>query len=139
MSARARLLLVASFGVVALVCLRLGFWQLDRLHQRRAANAIAVAARAAPVVELEPANMNDRDLGGRRMRATGHYDHTHDLVLRGKAYNGVPGVEIVSPLVLDDGRHAVLVHRGFMPTPDAVTVQTDSVREYREGAGGGCR
>ena len=42
----------------------------------------------------------------------------------------MPGVEIVSPLVLEDGRHAVLVHRGFMPTPDAVTVQTDSVREF---------
>ena len=47
---------------MALVCLRLGFWQLDRLHQRRAANEIAVAARAAPVVSLDPANMGDRDL-----------------------------------------------------------------------------
>jgi surfeit locus 1 family protein len=52
------------------------------------------------------------------------------VVLRGKAYKGVPGVEVVSPLVLEDGRRAVLVHRGFMPTPDAVTVQTDSVREF---------
>jgi surfeit locus 1 family protein len=39
-------------------------------------------------------------------------------------------VEVLSPLVFEDGRHAVLVHRGFMPTPDAVTVQTDSVREF---------
>ncbi|HET6777964.1 MAG TPA: SURF1 family protein, partial [Gemmatimonadales bacterium] len=105
-------------------------WQLDRLHQRRAANAIALAARAAPVVSLQPEEINGRDLSGRRVRATGHYDHTHDVVLRGKAYNGAPGVEIVSPLVLEDGRSAVLVHRGFMPTPDAVTVQTDSVREF---------
>ena len=130
MSTRARVLLLASFGLVTLVCLRLAFWQLDRLHQRRAANEVALAARAAPVVTLQPANMGDPSLGGRRVRATGHYDHAHDVVLRGKAYNGVPGVEIVSPLVLDDGRRAVLVHRGFMPTPDAVTVQTDSVREF---------
>jgi surfeit locus 1 family protein len=39
-------------------------------------------------------------------------------------------VEIVSPLVLEGGRTAVLVNRGFMPTPDAVTIQTDSVREF---------
>jgi surfeit locus 1 family protein len=129
-SYRARLLLLASFGLVALVCLRLAFWQLDRLHQRRAANDVALAARAAPVVDLEPADMDDRKLSGRRVRAAGHYDHTHDVVLRGRAYNGVPGVEIVSPLVFEDGRRAVLVHRGFMPTPDAVTVQTDSVREF---------
>lgn len=130
MSFPARLFLLASFGVVVLVCLRLGFWQVDRLYQRRAANEIALAARAAPVVRLESGNLDDRNLGGRRVRAIGHYDHTHDVVLRGKAYNGVPGVEIVSPLVLEDGRRAVLVHRGFMPTPDAVTVQTDSVREF---------
>jgi surfeit locus 1 family protein len=127
---RPRLLLLASFGVVALVCLRLAFWQLDRLHQRRAANDVALAARAAPVVTLQPADMGDPNLGGRRIQATGHYDHTHDVVLRGRAYNGAPGVEVVSPLVLEDGRSAVLVHRGFMPTPDAVTVQTDSVREF---------
>lgn len=124
------MLILAGFGLVALVCLRLGFWQLDRLHQRRAANEIALAALAAPVVTLDSENMDDRSLGGRRVRATGHYDHTHDVVLRGRAYNGVPGVEIVSPLVFEDGRRAVLVHRGFMPTPDAVTVQTDSVREF---------
>jgi surfeit locus 1 family protein len=129
-SIRARLLLLASFALVALVCLRLAFWQLDRLHQRRAANEVALEARTAPVVTLPPANIGDPNLGGRRVRATGHYDHTHDVVLRGKAYNGVPGVEIVSPLVFEDGRRAVLVHRGFMPTPDAVTVQTDSVREF---------
>jgi surfeit locus 1 family protein len=129
-STRARLLLLASFGLVALVCLRLAFWQLDRLHQRRAANEVALEARAAPVVTLQPANMGDPNLGGRRVRAIGHYDHTHDVVLRGKAYKGVPGVEIVSPLVFEEDRRAVLVHRGFMPTPDAVTVQTDSVREF---------
>ena len=132
MSARARLLLLASFGLVALVCLRLAFWQLDQLHKRRAANDVVLAARAAPVVSLSPVNMADPNLGGRRVRATGRYDHAHDIVLRGKVYNGVPGVEIVSPLVFEDGRRAVLVHRGFMPTPDAVTMQTDSVREFGE-------
>ena len=129
MSFRARLLLVGSFALVALVCLRLGFWQMARLKERRAANAGALAARAAPEVGLDPTGAMNPALDGRQVRAAGHYDHTHDVVLRGKVYNGAPGVEIVSPLVLDDGRTAVLVNRGFMPTPDAVTVQTDSVRE----------
>jgi surfeit locus 1 family protein len=128
-SFRARFLLLGSFALVALVCLRLGFWQLTRLKERRAANATALAARAAPEVGLDASAAMNPALNGRRVRASGHYDHTYDVVLRGKAHRGAPGVEIVSPLVLDDGRTAVLVNRGFMPTPDAVTVQTDSVRE----------
>jgi len=51
-------------------------------------------------------------------------------VLRGKAYGGSPGVEVVTPLVLQEGQTAILVNRGFLPTPDAVTAQTDSVREF---------
>jgi surfeit locus 1 family protein len=130
MSLRARLLVIVSITVVALVCLALGLWQMDRLRQRRAANVVALEARSAPPVRLEGGVPLPVSLDGRRVSATGHYDHVHDVVLRGKAYRGSPGVEIVSPLVLDGGRTAVLVNRGFVPTPDAVTVQTDSVREF---------
>ena len=129
MSFRARLLLIASFVVVALVCARLGFWQLDRLRERRRENVTALAARSAPRVVIDATAEMSQSLVGREVRAAGHYDHTYDVVLRGRAYNGSPGVEVVSPLVLEGGRAAVLVNRGFIPTPDAVTVQTDSVRE----------
>ena len=129
MSFRARLLVIASFGLVAVLCLALGFWQVGRLRERRAANVAALEARQAPPVSLDH-TMADSNLAGRRVTATGRYDHDHDVVLRGKAYRGSPGVEIVSPLVLEGGRTAVLVNRGFVPTPDAVTVQTDSVREF---------
>lgn len=129
MSIRARLLLIASFGIVALVFTLLGFWQLDRLRERRAANVAVLAARSAPRVSIDATTAMNRSLDGREVRALGRYDHRHDLILRGRVYNGSPGVEIVSPLVLEGGRTALLVNRGFLPTPDAVTVQTDSVRE----------
>jgi surfeit locus 1 family protein len=70
----------------------------------------------------------DSALAGRRVRARGRYDHAHDLVVRGRVYGGVPGVEIVTPLLIDE-KTAVLVDRGFVPTPDAVTVAADSFRE----------
>lgn len=130
MSFAARLLLIASFASVALVCALLGFWQLDRLSERRESNVAALAARSAPQVTIDAATPLRPELDGREVRATGRYDHSHDVVLRGRAYQGSPGVEIVSPLVLEGGRRAVLVNRGFIPTPDAVTVQTDSVREF---------
>jgi surfeit locus 1 family protein len=114
--------------VIALVCARLGFWQVSRLRERRAANALAAQARAAPPVELTADHLHSA-LAGRRVRARGRYDHAHDIVVRGREYGGVPGVEIVTPLVMDDEKTAVLVDRGFVPSPDAVRVASDSFRE----------
>jgi len=129
MSTRARLLVIASFGVVALVFVRLGFWQVSRLRERRAANVVALAARSAPRIPLDGGTRITAELDGREVSVSGRYDHQHDVVLRGKAYGGSPGVEVVTPLVLDGGTLAVLVNRGFLPAPDAVTARTDSVRE----------
>jgi surfeit locus 1 family protein len=77
--------------------------------------------------------LNGRDLDSslvnRRVRVTGRYDHAHDIVLRGRPYGGVPGVEIVSPLRPEGGGAALLVNRGFLPAPDAVTADPLPVRE----------
>jgi surfeit locus 1 family protein len=125
---RSRLLLVACFIVVAAVCARLGIWQVHRLQERRAANAVAVAARSAPAAILNGKSL-DSSLINRRVRVKGHYDHAHDIVLRSRTYRGVPGVELVSPLIPEGGGTAVLVNRGFVPSPDAVTIDPTAVRE----------
>jgi len=130
MSSRARLVLIVCFSIVALVFAGLGLWQMDRLRERRAANLVALEARSAPRIRLDSETPIPAELNGREVSATGRYDHERDVVLRGKAYGGSPGVEVVTPLVLEGGRTAVLVNRGFLPTPDAVTAQTDSVREF---------
>ncbi|MGH7510743.1 MAG: SURF1 family protein [Gemmatimonadales bacterium] len=132
MSTRARLPLIAFFGIPALVCASLGLWQVERLQERRADNAAVLAARSAAPVALDGQTTGDPSLIEREVSAVGRYDHVHDIVLRGKAYRGSPGVEIVSPLVFEGGRTAVLVHRGFVPSPDAMTVEADSLREAGE-------
>ena len=38
--------------LVAVVCVRLGFWQLDRLSQRRAANARRASTLALPALQI---------------------------------------------------------------------------------------
>lgn len=115
---------------MAAICARLGFWQLSRLRERQAANRIALSARAAPPISLNRIDQGDSaNLAQRRLVATGRYDSDHDIVLRGLALDGVPGVHVVTPLLLSGQETAVLVDRGFVPTPDAVTVDTDSLRE----------
>jgi surfeit locus 1 family protein len=132
MSSRARLVLVICFAMAALVCARLGVWQVHRLRERRANNAIAQSARSAPTVQLKAATPAGDTLFNRRIEAVGRYDPNHTVVLRGRSYEGSPGVEVISPLVLSDGRSAVLVNRGFVPSPDGFTVETDSLREPGE-------
>jgi surfeit locus 1 family protein len=125
MSPRARYLLIAGLLLFAALAVRLGIWQVHRLNERRAANALAGRARAAP--ELDLAVRAGAAATQRRVRATGVYDRTHELVLRGRALREVPGVALVTPLRMPAlGDTAVLVERGFLPTPDAVTLVPDS-------------
>jgi len=116
------------------VCVRLGFWQLDRLQQRKARNHALAAAGHMPVlgydsmtaaaIERDPARFLNR-----RMRAVGSYDPSGEIVLRGRADDGRPGVHLVTPLVVPGVPQALLVNRGWVPSPDAATVDA---RPYAE-------
>ena len=116
--------------VLALMLLlaRLGIWQLDRLAQRRAANAQLLAALAAPPIALNdelaayatmaPADVPE-DLANRDVTLVGQYDFAQQRVVKLQPLDGRPGVHLLTPLVLDgvavDGPQAVLVDRGWIP------------------------
>jgi surfeit locus 1 family protein len=120
--------LVAAL-LVAGVCVRLGIWQLDRLHQRRAHNALVAAARARPELELRGgANLPMDSLRDRRVRARGVYDYARERLWHGRSYEGIPGVDFVTPLRLSDST-AVLVDRGWAPSPDGYHVDQPAYRE----------
>jgi len=114
--------------LVAAICVRLGVWQLDRLHDRRQRNALLLAARARPPLEVDGSLPADsaRD---RRLVARGVYDYAHERLWHGRSYEGVPGVDLVTPLRLAGGA-AVLVDRGWAPSPDGFHVDQPA---YREG------
>jgi surfeit locus 1 family protein len=116
--------------LVAALFVRLGFWQLTRLSERRAANQAALAARAKPPLLLTagPA-WSAQELSERWVEAVGTYDHEHEIVVRGQAFEGAPGVHLVTPLRLAGSRTALLVLRGFVPAADAVRASTDSLEE----------
>jgi surfeit locus 1 family protein len=131
MSPRARILFIALMLLVAALCARLGVWQRARLMARRAGNAAAQSARQLPPIELALAG--NEGLADRRVTARGTYDHTHDMLLRGQVLSGAPGVVVVTPLRDARGDSAVLVVRGFVPSPDGISVpQLDSLGEPGE-------
>ena len=130
MSALSRRLTLLALLIIAGVFARLGFWQLGRLEERREANRVAAAARAQPARELAVgADRTVEALSERWVEATGEFDHTREIVLRGQAFMGTPGVLVVTPLRLEAGDSAVLVLRGFVPSADAVRADLDSLRE----------
>jgi surfeit locus 1 family protein len=108
---RQGILIVIAF-VVAGTCVRLGFWQLDRLHGRRQANAVFEARGAEPVATLTSIDL--AVLPYRDVTATGTYDPGHEWILSGRSQGGVAGNHVLTPLVLDDGT-AVVVDRGWVP------------------------
>lgn len=114
--------------IVAALCARLGFWQLDRLAERRAVNALALAARAAPEVALAPGRLG-AELGGRRVVVVGEFDRSGEVVIRGQAWDGGPGVRVVTPLRLEGSDTVVLVDRGFVKSPDAVHADLSGLDE----------
>jgi surfeit locus 1 family protein len=113
--------------IVAAGCVRLGFWQLDRLHQKRALNEATAQRMQLPPVELSSAVSDSNGLIFRRARLSGDYDDAHSVIIAGRSLRGIPGVHVLTPMRI--GGAAVLVNRGWMPSADAASVQIDSVRE----------
>ncbi|MEI7645212.1 MAG: SURF1 family protein [Chloroflexales bacterium] len=98
----------------------LGIWQLDRLAQRRAANAERLA-----VLDQNPATLAGdadaaRPLLGRRVRVSGIYLNGQSTLLRGQpSGDGVEGVHLLTPLRISGSNVAVIVDRGWLPTEQA--------------------
>ncbi|GAA2579227.1 SURF1 family protein [Dactylosporangium fulvum] len=116
----------ALTAAAAAVMVLLGFWQLDRYHQRASINErISAGATATPASLTDivgkptqgPGSVGPAppgDIEWTRVRVTGHYDPTREILVRGRTVDGRVGFEVITPLVLSDGT-AVLVDRGWVP------------------------
>jgi cytochrome oxidase assembly protein ShyY1 len=108
----------ALMVVLAAIMVALGFWQLDRYHQRSTTNARIDAASQAPPVPvgrvLAAGQAPPAGVAWTRVRVTGRYDPAHEIVARERSVNSQVGFEIVDPLRLADGS-VVLVDRGWLP------------------------
>jgi len=111
---------------MAVVMVGLGRWQLARYEARSAINAridAAAVAEPVPVAAIMPAGGQapPADAAWTKVTATGVYDTSREILVRGRTVRAQVGFEVLTPLRLADGS-AVLVDRGW-------------VRPGREGAG----
>lgn len=122
--------LTAVALVVGVVCTGLGFWQLDRLEERRAEVSERRTRLARPPVLLGPAEPGAGDAVGdgleippaeslawRRAVAIGRFAYDREVVLAPRSWSGAPAVYLLTPLRLGDST-ALAVLRGAVPAPD---------------------
>ena len=102
-------------GIVAMV--NLGLWQLRRLDERQAFNAVVEArydAQPRPIDEVLVAGVDPDDVEWRPVTATGTYRPDATIRIVNRSQNGFAGDNVVVPMDLADGR-VLLVNRGFLP------------------------
>jgi surfeit locus 1 family protein len=112
---------------VSLGCARLGWWQISRLRERQARNALVMSRLDAPPAPLRTL-LADSANRFRRVAIDGRYDFTNELVYVLRSRDGSPGVNILTPLLLA-GDTAVLVNRGWIYSPNGMTVDLAPWRE----------
>lgn len=106
--------------VLVVTMVELGFWQLHRLQDRRAFNAEVTERAAMPVspyADVVTPGTEPGDVQWRRVVATGTYLPDEQLIEVNRSQDGAAGVNVVTPLRLDDGT-VLMVNRGFAPSPD---------------------
>lgn len=103
--------LIAVPGVLMLFAL--SGWQVARHVERSAENDVRAERLAAPPVEIDAA-MADAELRRfRRVRASGTFDHGHELHVYARSLNGNEGFYVLTPL-LREGKPPVLINRGWV-------------------------
>ena len=103
-----------------IVMIRLGFWQLDRLDQRRAFNARVEKQLTQSALEISKENFR-ADLYNMEYREAivlGEYDHDRQVVLRNQDWQGRLGVHLLTPLIIQGSDQAIMVNRGWIPYED---------------------
>lgn len=119
-----------GFGLLAVVaagvCVRLGVWQLARLEQRRAKNALVAARGAAPPLAPDSLRRADTTVTHwRRVAVAGVADYDAELVLAARSQGGIPGVQLLTPVRPLDaawGDTVLLVLRGWVGAADGRTI-----------------
>ena len=102
----------------------LGRWQWQRAQDKRQLQQHF----AAGSLQVDPLGSRPLDALPRyaQIRVTGRYDPEHQFLLDNISRNGRAGFEVLTPLILGDGR-TLLINRGWMPLRDGGRAQLPDV------------
>ena len=122
MSRRLTVVFIVGALLMAALFTRLGFWQVSRLRERQAFNAIVQGRLDSAVTEFARVSHAPAEARFRRVRVAGTWDAAHEVMLSGRSRDGSPGVHVLTPLRIEGSDTALLVNRGWVYAPDAARV-----------------
>ena len=92
----------------------LGCWQWGRALEKEALSSDFEQGQDDVALTVESDTRVDA-FHYRRVQVTGHYDALRQFLLDNRTRDGVAGYNVITPLVLADGKTALLVNRGWTP------------------------
>ena len=116
LSPRWILIHVAVFSLIFFM-LNLGFWQLNRLEDKKDFNSVLRAHTSTPIQPLDQAVPTKWDKASNewiRVSITGSYDSSKAVTIINRSQDGTAGYNSAVPFT-SLGNRTILVNRGFVP------------------------
>lgn len=101
--------------IVMLITANLGRWQLNRADEKRTLQQQYELMQAQPKVTLrgdEGNNLSYLQFG--KIEVQGHFNSRHQIFLDNQVEDTSAGYHVLTPLLLLDGKHYILVNRGWI-------------------------
>ena len=101
-----------------ILMIRASIWQWDRHKQKEVYIASMQQRLLAPVQDLQDLlsqNSNLSELLHRRAWVKGNFDFAHEILIRNRKLDDMPGTHVLTPLKLENSDLRILVNRGFIP------------------------
>jgi len=115
--------------------INLGFWQLNRLSDKRDLNASITAQTKRPVTDLTKAPFDSLGIQWSQVVLKGSYSNENAITIINRSQDGAAGYNSALPFVTTNGQ-VVLVNRGFVPlamaNPTAPTGELQILGYVRE-------
>lgn len=104
----------------------LGFWQLDRAHEREALNRLQDERLLEPPLVLGPQDAIDlASVRYRELTLEGRYDSGHQFLVDNQLEDQKAGYHVLVPFHLEGSSRSVLINRGWVPLGADRTLRPD--------------
>ena len=105
----------AVVGIAVICMVMLGFWQLDRMHQKEQRLASIAQKSQQGALSLDDLDPRREDIRDYQVGFNGKADTSQIMYLDNRIENGCVGYEVIVPVVSNEG--TVLVNFGWVAAP----------------------